>query len=219
MVFLIPWYNNYQQCKNASNNFIKAIVTNDIESAENLSRGKVSLRLATAEDLPKAKVINVNAKTLYVHGNLAKTNVVCELETSSGQDVTCYDIYLFKEDTWKVYKVNEATTEKSSTIFNNNTSSVSEAENVIKKFINCVSQGTDAKSYLAGPAKTAYEQTSSGISGIVNIDESSILTIPLYSDDKTVTYSAKYNVDGKPVRVLVDLYKLEAWKIISITQL
>jgi hypothetical protein len=127
------------------------------------------------------------------------------MEVESRQDVAWYELYLIKDDTWKVYKIQESLPD-----CKGSSNRIIDAETIIKAFI--LSQDSD---YLAGPALKAYQQIPPGLVG----QPEDIQLISLQSNNKTAIYKASYAIENRSVQILVYLYKLDMWRIVSINQL
>lgn len=205
---MIPAYHQHQDnqlCKNASKAFIEAVINNDLDSAKNLSCGKISWQLQNAGELPESHTISVMAQIISKNNNTARVLTVCEMEVESRQDVAWYELYLIKDDTWKVYKIQESLPD-----CKGSSNRIIDAETIIKAFI--LSQDSD---YLAGPALKAYQQIPPGLVG----QPEDIQLISLQSNNKTAIYKASYAIENRSVQILVYLYKLDMWRIVSINQL
>jgi hypothetical protein len=211
---MIPAYHQHQDnqlCKNASKAFIEAVINNDLDSAKNLSCGKISWQLQNAGELPESHTISVMAQIISKNNNTARVLTVCEMEVESRQDVAWYELYLIKdiqENAWKVYKIQETLPD-----YKGPNTRIIDAEIISKAFI--LSKGQDASNYLAGPALKAYQQIPSGITE----EPQHINLTPLQTGNKTALYKASYTIQDRQVEILLHLYKLDAWHIVSINQL
>lgn len=122
-----------------------------------------------------------------------------------------YELYLIKdiqENAWKVYKIQETLPD-----YKGSNTRIIDAEIISRAFI--LSKGQHASDYLAGPALKAYQQIPSGITE----EPQHINLTPLQTGNKTALYKASYTIQDRQVEILLHLYKLDAWHIVSINQL
>lgn len=151
---MIPAYHQHQDnqlCKNASKAFIEAVINNDLDSAKNLSCGKIAWQLQNAGELPESHTISVMAQIISKNNNTARVLTTCEMQSKTRQDVAWYELYLIKniqENAWKVYKIQETLPD-----YKGSNTRIIDAEIISRAFI--LSKGQDASDYLAGPALKA----------------------------------------------------------------
>ncbi len=214
IIFSIQKINIIKQCKEVSNQFSVGLIEGRIQESRESSTGKMLHNLNNIQELPKADVIKQKTKIVYIRGKLAKTYQEYIIETEKGQDISVIDVYLInKENKWKVYKISEVKPKIKGIKTKNNFNREVEIEETINDFISKSLSGGESGKYLAGPALKSYEQVPKGLRKIDNVK---IEMRPLNIKKNRAFYEVQYSIGKSKIELLVELYKLDQWKIISI---
>ena len=213
----IPKINETKECKETSNNFLHYIGTGNLGAAQDYCTGTILYKIKTSKgETPEATIRLSDSKLVYIRGDVAKTTNVCGFRASNREDIRWYDLYLIKDDNkWKVYNVEERLPSMYGVELKPNNNNKEDIEEVIKRFIEGVIKGEDVSDYLAGPALKSYEQIPTGI---IKGDAEELKIESVFGDTSMALYKASYKLEDRKVELLINLYKLDEWKIISIMQ-
>lgn len=204
--------------------FLMSSVKRDYKNAKDLTAGIVLFNLNNTAAIKDDAHIVTKIETFVEITDQTWAKVRAELETVNPQnniDVHWYNIYLVKDGTWKIYKIEE--TEPIFKPGNIDNKDVEDAKKAFVDFCNAVFQRQydDAGKYLIGRAKISHEQAGSFLKdAIITEDEVKINSAkPLSGNDKHLILQINYTLDGRELNVIVSCYRTkEGWKIYNVSQ-
>ena len=189
--------------------FLMSSVKRDYENAKDLTAGIVLFNLNNTAAIKDDAHIVTKIETFVEITDQTWAKVRAELETVNPQnniDVHWYNIYLVKDGTWKIYKIEE-------------TEPIFKPGNIDNKDVEDAKK--DAGKYLIGRAKISHEQAGSFLKdAIITEDEVKINSAkPLSGNDKHLILQINYTLDERELNVIVSCYRTkEGWKIYNVSQ-
>lgn len=206
--------------------FIESCARQEFDKAKENAAGMVLFELENSKENTSKAHIVVKADTSLKSSGKGFAVVNAALETinpKNCEDVHWYNLYLIKDGSWKVYKIEETDPELGPAVAAEE-KDIREAESVFMDFCSFILQKDYEKAgnCLTGRAKNSHEMAQGLLNDIpsVGTEASLISSKALLSAKDCLVLQINYKAAGKNLRAVVSCYRThKGWRIYNVSQI
>lgn len=220
------WHVSSLGPRRVAESYVVALARGDAAAAKNVSLGSAAYAAAGLQggDVRPAEVRSVDAYLVALGRGWALVEVEAELVLSDGTaDAGWYSLELVKADEgWKVVDFRPVPPRLFGVGLPVWGKDADAAQSVFRDYLSLLAQGKygNAARLCVGPARAAQEREAPVFGKAPLFKEvGGVSARPLWRRGKYLELLAEYRADGRPVKVVVLMYRTgQGWRIVQVTQ-
>lgn len=206
--------------------FFSLLAAGDVEGAKDLAAGQTLYLLSRPQDagIPAGKVVRQDVEVTASGNGWAQARATVEIELADGSvDLGWYALEMVRANgSWNVVDLRPVPPYLSGVGLPAWGEDVAAAKEVFEDYLRKLSQGSyaEAAKLTVGPARAAQEQQAPAFGKAPLFKEvGEVLARPLWRRGKYLKLLAEYEVDGRPVKVVMLMYRTaRGWRVAGVSQ-